>query len=452
MKIEIKNKLHISGLSEPMTTAICERLTFVNPKWQENERQGRWNGNTPRLLRYYKLTPGGISVPRGCIRQIINLVRACGEPFELDDQRRALPPVDFEFHGQLKPFQVTAVKEMLPKDFGTLSAATGSGKTIMALYMIAKRKQPALIIVHTKELLDQWIDRAGVFLGLSPDEIGIIGAGKKTIGDKLTVALVQSLYKCAHEVSQHIGFLVIDECHRTPARTFTEAVSAFDSRYVLGVSATLFRHDGLSKLIFWHVGDVIHEVDKAGLIENGHILKAEVISRETNFRPASDPANEYSKMLSELTQDDERNQLIAGDVAQEAQNGGGICLILSDRKNHCERLHAILSRGGVSSAVLTGDVSNSQRKDIVSRLTAGKIKILIATGQLIGEGFDCPEMQTLFLTTPIKFSGRVLQYLGRVLRPAPGKEKAKLFDYVDVNVGVLIASAKSRKRIYTGTK
>ncbi len=448
VKIEIKNKLNISGLNEAMTTAICERLTFVNPKWRENEKQGRWNGETPRVLRYYEPIPEGISVPRGFVRQLINLSRACGEPFKLNDQRRALPPVDFDFRGQLKGFQVKAVNEMLAKDFGTLSAATGSGKTVMALYMIAKRKQPTLVITHTKELLNQWVDRIETFLGIPADEVGIIGGGKKRIGEKVTVALVQSLCKCAHEVSQQIGHLIVDECHRAPARTFTEAVSAFDSRYMLGLSATPWRRDKLSKLIFWHVGDVIHEVDKGDLIQNGHILKAEVITRETNFKPFYDPTNEYSKMLSELTEDSERNELIASDVTREAQNGNGICLVLSDRKAHCEALQAALSdKFGVSSEVLTGDRSSSQRKDIVSRLNAGKIKILIATGQLIGEGFDLPALSTLFLSTPIRFSGRTIQYMGRILRPAPGKRQAKLYDYIDP-VGVLKASAKARRWIY----
>ena len=298
---------------------------------------------------------------------------------------------------------------------------------------------------------NQWVDRIETFLGIPADEVGIIGGGKKRIGKRITVALVQSLYKCTREVSQHIGHLIIDECHRTPSRTFTEAVSSFDSKYMLGLSATPWRRDKLSKLIFWFLGDVIHEVNKTDLVENGHILQAEVVTRETSFKPYYDPTNEYSRMLGELTADDERNHLIAGDVARESQNGGGICLVLSDRRGHCERLKSVLlDKFKVPAEVLTGDVSNSQRKDIVSRLNAGKIKILIATGQLIGEGFDCPEMQTLFLATPIKFSGRVLQYLGRILRPAPGKENARVFDYVDANVGVLVASAKARKRVYDG--
>lgn len=199
------------------------------------------------------------------------------------------------------------------------------------------------------------------------------------------------------------------------------------------------------------MGDVHHEVDKSDLVENGDILQAEIVTRETDFRPYHDPTDEYSKMLSELTEDPERNHLIASDVASEANNGGGICLVLSGRKVHCEALQALLhSRFNISSELLTGDIPTKQRQDIVERLNQGEVKVLIATGQLIGEGFDCKGLSTLFMATPIKFNGRVLQYLGRVLRPAPGKTKAKVFDYIDVNVGVLVSSAKSRNRVYEG--
>lgn len=167
--------------------------------------------------------------------------------------------------GRLRPFQDQAVKKMLARDFGTLSAPTGSGKTVMALAMIAQRRQTALIITHTKELLSQWVNRIGQCLGIPSDEVGRIGDGKRGPGARSTVALVQSLYKCSDEVAPKIGYLV-DEFHRTPSRTFTEAVTAFDCKFMTGLSATPWRRDHLSKLIFWHVGDVAHEVPKSELI------------------------------------------------------------------------------------------------------------------------------------------------------------------------------------------
>ena len=451
MLIDLSNKLTISEDPEFLESVIQDRLTFANPKYLDNLKMNRWNGETPEYLKFYDYTENGdMILPRGFISQLVSLCRYYGSEFKIDDRRRMLPEVEFTFEGQLRPFQMQAVNAMLSRDFGTLSAPTGSGKTVMALSLIAEHRQTALIIVHTKELLNQWVDRIGTFLSIPADEIGVIGGGKKTIGDRITVALVQSLYKCAGEVSQHIGHLVVDECHRAPSRTFTEAVSAFDSKYMLGLSATPWRRDKLSKLIFWHIGDVQHEIDRADLEDTGDILKADVIFRETAFIPYSDPTTEYSKMLSELTADQGRNTLIAGDVAKEASNGSGICLVLSDRKQHCEDLRTILKVGhGIDAAVLTGDLSAQARQDIVERLNNGKIKVLVATGQLIGEGFDCKGLSTLFLATPMRFSGRVTQYLGRVLRPAPGKTVARVFDYVDIEVPQLVASAKARQRVYS---
>jgi len=269
------------------------------------------------------------------------------------------------------------------------------------------------------------------------------------VGEKITVALVQSLYRCADAVAPKIGHIVVDECHRTPSRTFTDAVTEFDSRFMLGLSATPWRRDRLSKLIFWHLGDVHHKIDKADLVESGDVLAADIIVRETEFKPYYDPVREYSKMLSELTTDDKRNRLIASDVAAAARENDGVCLVLSDRKMHCENLVAILRyKFDTACDLLTGDLKDRQRREVLSRIDTGAVKVLVATGQLIGEGFDRKDLSMLFLTTPIKFSGRVVQYLGRVLRPAPGKKRAKVYDYVDKHVDVLNAAARSRQRVY----
>jgi superfamily II DNA or RNA helicase len=450
LTITIKENLRLQNVPPEFMEMLVEKLQFLNPKWLENERMGRWNRGTSKLLKFYdRVGPGGLWIPRGYIRHLINMCRRQGIKFRIDDQRRMFAPVDFSFKGRLKPFQKVAVEAMLAKDFGTLSSATGSGKTVMALYIIARRKQPALIIVHTKELAAQWVERIETFLGIAPEAVGFIGGGRKVIGENITVALVQSLYKCADEVAGNIGFLLVDECHRCPSRTFTEAVSSFDSQFMLGLSATPYRRDELSKLIFWHLGDMHHQVDKSRLIETGDVLPARVIFRETRFATRHDPVNEYSKMLAELAADTERNLLIASDIAAEAARNTGICLILSDRKAHCENLQALLRyRFKLPSELLTGDLDIAERKKVLQRLNQGKVRILIATGQLIGEGFDCKDLTTLFLATPIKFSGRLLQYLGRVLRPATGKQYARVFDYVDVNVETLKKAADARKRVY----
>ena len=450
LRIRILNNLRLTQVPEAIDETLKSNLTIINPKWIENKRMGRWNGRTKYTLRYFRrVKGGGLSIPRGYIRQVIHLCRSRHQPFELIDERRKRQPAGFVFEGRLRPYQETAVQVMLKKDFGTLCAPTGSGKTVMALSLIAHRQQPALVVVHTKDLAFQWVERIQQFLGLTKTEVGIVGAGRYRIGTQVTVALVQSLYKRAQEVSRQVGYILVDECHRCPSRTFTEAVTRFDSQYMTGLTATPFRRDNLTSLIFWHLGDMHHQIDKSTLVEAGAVLPAEAVIRETDFRPFFDAVNEYSRMLSELTTDDDRNRMIAADVHQEAQKGAGVCLVLSDRKKHCENLCALLKYGyGIDAELMTGDLSNAQRREVLDRITQGRASVLVATGQLIGEGFDCRELTTLFLATPIRFSGRVVQYLGRILRPAPGKSLARVYDYVDIHVPTLKKAFQSRQRIY----
>jgi len=446
LKITIKNELFLSDIPIPLRIEAQETLTIQNPEYIDKKRLGRWIGKTPKLIKCYGKFKDKLIVPRGFGSQFVRIAKRHNVPVDYDDQRRILPEIDFEFHGKLKPFQVKATSDVLKRDFGTLSAATGSGKTVMGLYLISVRKQPTLIIVHTKELLIQWTERTETFLDIPREEIGIIGAGKKKIGEKITVALVQSLYKCAEEVKNHFGYVIVDECHRAPSRTFTDAITCFDCKYMTGLSATPYRRDKLSKLIYWYVGDVLHEVDKDELIDRGDILQADVVIRNTSFETDLDASIEYSIVLKQLTQDIHRNRLICRDIVTESKKEG-TCIVLSDRKDHCKQLQWLLKfEFKVDSEVLTGSTQTSKRKEIVECLKNGNIKVLIATGQLIGEGFDCKHLSTMILATPTKFEGRVLQYVGRILRPAPGKKKPKIYDYVDINVPVLFASAKSRKR------
>ncbi|MCJ7771700.1 MAG: ATP-dependent helicase, partial [Desulfobacterales bacterium] len=138
MKIILTNNLRLSNIPSEIRTQLMKTLTFLNPKWMENERMGRWNRGTPKMLKFYdKVRGGGLWIPRGYMRQLLLLCRREGVKYDIDDQRRTFKPMGFHFEGQLKPFQQKAVNAMVSKDFGTLSAPTGSGKTVMALFIIA---------------------------------------------------------------------------------------------------------------------------------------------------------------------------------------------------------------------------------------------------------------------------------------------------------------------------
>ena len=448
MKIILSNHIDITGTPEPVLKKIRSTFTLENPVWVANNKMSRWNGRTDHWLTFFSNHPGGILIPRGAMGLLLSFCNERGVRYEIEDKRRTLPETVFQFVGKLKPYQQKTLQEVTGKDFAVLQAPTGSGKTITALALIAARKQPTLIIVHGKELLNQWKARIETFLGTPPEDIGQIGDGKMKIGDKVTVGIVNSVYKVAGDIRDRIGHLVIDECHRCPSRTFTEAVTAFDCKYMLGLSATPYRNDGLTPLIGWHLGQKV-EIKPENLTDRDIIKDIQIITRKTNFTTSLDASEQYSKMLSELTEDVSRNRLIVGDIVKEASNGGGVCLALSDRKDHCETIRAMLHDKGIDGDVLTGEVKGTERQAIVDRLSAGKVRVLISTGQLIGEGFDAKSLQTLFLATPIKFDGRLTQYLGRVLRPAPAKDHATIYDYVDQHIGVLASSAMARQKVYS---
>ena len=447
---QVTNRILLQDIPLSFGQKITERLTLQNPKWIDNKKMGRWNGKTPKFLKFYSWTDEGLSVPRGFISDLKDMAKEHGLSLVWEDQTRELKPVNFEFKGQLRDYQNKAAQAILTQPFGVLDAPTGSGKTVLELYVIAGRKQPALIVVHTKELMNQWVDRIHTFLGIPVDDIGVIGGGKIRIGDRVTVAMVQTLHKCKDEVVPFIGHVVVDECHRCPSRTFTEAVSAFDSKYMLGLSATPYRRDGLTNLIHWHLGDRVHSIGQAELTKTGAILPFRVKQVQTNFTTTLDASVEYSKMLSELTDDQERNSLISQEAARQVSNGGGIPLILSDRRSHCQAIAEALGRDfGINVDLLTGDLSQKAREKVVARLNAGKCKALVATGQLIGEGFDLPALGAVLLATPIRFKGRLLQSIGRALRPSPGQDHATVIDFVDSKVGVLKASARARAQVYS---
>ena len=452
MRCRIAHKLFLSDIPEPIKVQIVADLTVENPKWLENLKMGRTNYKVSRHLKFFSTrTNGGLIVPRGYGEQLARICAGHGETVDYEDDRRVLPDVDFRFSGELRPYQDQACARMLRRRFGTLCAPTGAGKTVCGLYLIAQRRQPALIIVHTRDLAMQWVERVEQFLDIPARKVGMIGGGRDKVGEAVTVATVQSVYSRAKELKKRIGHIVVDECHRAPSRTFTAAVTSFDCAYSLGLSATPYRRDGLTQLIFWHLGEMHARVDPEALMDSGAILRPEIRVRETSFTTERDASEEYGRIIADLTEDAARNTLIVDELAREIQGGQGVSLVLSDRKSHCRALQELLlARHGLDGVELTGDTPLPERKRLVERIQTGGVRAVFATGQLIGEGFDASNLTTLFLATPVKFSGRLVQYLGRVLRPGAGKVQPRVYDFVDSRVGVLEAAARARADVYAG--
>ncbi|MBF0572691.1 MAG: DEAD/DEAH box helicase [Desulfamplus sp.] len=451
MEFILNNNLILKYVDKKCSNEIKSILRCQNPEYYTLSKLGKWTGKTPKELLFYEENYESLVCPRGFADEAYGICKKFHDKLDINviDNRLELPPVNISFNGELKNFQASASDAIVKHSHGVLLAVTGSGKTVVALFVIAQRKQPSLIVVHSIELMSQWLERISEFLNIEPEDIGVIGAGKYKIGDKITVGLYQSVRKHVDNLDPLFGHIVVDECHKCPSKTFTDAVAGFRAKYRLGLTATAYRRDGLSKLICLTLGEQRYYIEKAPLVEAGDISKAEVICRFTEFSTLLDASSNYTKVIKAISIDKERNLLICSDIASEDEDSSGIKLVLTDRREHAHLIQTILEiKYKLKSRILTGITPKSERDSILNELNNGQITTLIATGQLIGEGFDLPELSTLFLVTPIKFKGRLIQYIGRILRPAKGKSMAVIYDYIDVNIGVLKASAIKRAQIY----
>ncbi len=434
----------VTGIDLALEKEFKSRLTIDNPLYAAAKKYGRWVGKKLKpQLQYYDPVPGGLRFPRGFSNQAVLLCREFTDKNPtIIDQRRLLPEIDLLFEGALRPYQQEAVAIAAEKSFGVIEAGTGSGKTVMALALIAKRRQPTFVVVHTKELLYQWQERARQFLGIEP---GLVGDGKFDLAP-LTIGIVNSARKRVEELVPHFGHLIVDECHRVPASLFTDVVSRFDCHYLLGLSATAYRSDNeTTKLIYFFMGDRLHQVDQNELKATGAILAPQVIRVVTSF---SYPyRGDYQALIKALVKHEGRNLQILGDVLRVVQEpDNGTILLVSDRVSHCQFFDEKLRQRGVKVKLLYGQLAPEIRHEIVGAVQAGEVQVLVATLQLISEGFDCPGLSTLFITTPISFEGRLLQVIGRIMRPAENK-RARVFDYIDENVPTLLRSAKARSLV-----
>lgn len=421
-----------------------EKLTIDNPQYLAAKKYGRWIGKKLKpQLKYYDPVVGGLRFPRGFSNQAVLLCRKyCGTDPEIIDKRRLLPEIEATFQGSLRPYQQVAVDAATGKSFGVIEAGTGSGKTVMGLALIASRRQPTLVVVHTKELLYQWQERIIQFLGIEP---GLVGDGKFEL-EPVTVAIVNSARKRVDDLVPFFGHLLVDECHRVPASLFTDVVSKFDCHFLLGLSATAFRSDNeMTKLIYYFMGDRIHRVDQEELKATGAVLAPKVIRNVTSFTYGY--RGDYQALIKALVKHEGRNMQILSDIMTIVKEpGAGTILVVSDRVSHCQLFVDKLQNNGVKVELLCGQISAESRGNVVDAVRNGEVEVLVATLQLISEGFDCPGLSTLFLTTPISFEGRLLQVIGRIMRPAVNK-RARVFDYIDENVPALARSARSRSLV-----
>lgn len=448
ISLTINHQIELSRdrLPEQLERFIAQDLTLDNPKYLNAVKRGYSANSIPSTIRIYEYSKDykKLLLPRGYLFRLIWLLRKTRQQYEVDDQRFTLPPVEFNSKIKLREYQEPAVNYLLKFGHGGLVGGCGSGKTEMMLDTMARIQQPSLWITHTGELKDQVIGRAcKCFEGMKEKEIGVIAEGKVSIGDRLTVALVQTLRKInLEDIKYKFGSVFVDEGHHIAAETFLNPISQFPAKYRVWASATPDREDGLTKMVIAAGGPILYSVDPKDL----PTITPELQIIETEHIGKSDP-EDYPGMMLELITDEQRNQLIVDTVREETE--GHYCLILSDRIEHLEILKNMLDEQMPEkiNEILIGKMKKKDREAVMERARRKEVDILLST-QLAREGLDLPHLDRLFLVTPKKASGAVQQEAGRIMRPCDGKTDAVVFDFWDVKNPIFKTQFWKRKKVY----
>lgn len=349
----------------------------------------------------------------------------------------------------LRPYQSAALDAWLFEQSGTIIAPCGAGKTTLGAGAIAAVATPALVLVHTLALADQWVNRCIDQLGITPGRVGggVYWTGA-TAAPRVVVATVQTLAQWSWserwDFGSRFGLVVLDEAHHVPARTFAETFASLPARYRLGLTATPTRMDGLEDLLWWSCGPAVYRIAQKDLEDGGYTLRPRVTWVQTGFRP-SVSSEEWAKLTDELAQDPKRNELVAATAAQRLAEGRSV-LVLADRTAHCAVLAEQISAWGQPAEALTGSLSKKARTDVLERLTDGRLRCAVATS-LADEGLDVPGLDVVVLAAPSRNEGRVQQRVGRALRPHASKAQPEVVDLVDA-FPMARNAAKSRHRLY----
>jgi len=458
VKVTIADQIYIdrSELPSAMIAQMVRLAAFQNPEFYRAQAMRLPTFGKPRIVSCAELYPRHVALPRGCLNEMVEFLSDNGATLEVDDLREdgnALPET-IRFLGDLRQQQSRAFDALAEHGTGVLAATTAFGKTVVASALIAHRARNTLVLVHRRELLNQWVEQLGSFLEIDPKQIGTIGAGKRKPTGVIDVALIQSLVRKGEvdDIVADYGHLVVDECHHLSAASFEIVARRSKARHVTGLSATITRKDGHHPIIFMQCGPVRHKVSaKSQAAESG--IRHRARERHTRFRlPEALAMTERFSMpaiYAALAKDEARNNLIFDDVLKslEAKRSP---IVLTERKDHLEYLQQRFSRFAKNIVVLRGGMSAKDRKVAHAALnvTDDEERLILATGRYIGEGFDNARLDTLFLTMPIAWKGTLAQYVGRLHRRHDEKKDVLVVDYVDSSVPVLARMAAKRRAGY----
>ncbi len=442
-------------LPTALQSRIIRLAAFQNPEFYKAQAMRMSTFGKPRIISCAEYYSQHIALPRGCLDELLSLFDGLKIEAVIQDERfpgETIP--ELQFQGQLteEQAQAQAANKLLEHDIGTLFATTAFGKTVVALHILATRKVNTLIIVHRRQLLDQWLERIEQFLNVTKKQVGKIGGGKHKPTGIIDVAIMQSLSKnyTADDLVANYGQIIFDECHHLSAVSFESVAKACKAKYVLGLSATLTRKDGHHPIVFMQCGPVRHQVS-AKQQALARPFEHYVLQRKTAFIMPESTNSDNPRSIHEIYQalvvDEERNQTILKDVKQAlAERRSPI--VLTERREHVLLLAEQIKAFARNVVVMQGGMGILQRKqleEVLQGIPDEEERIIIATGRYLGEGFDDARLDTLFLVMPVSWKGTLAQYVGRLHRLHHAKTEVRIYDYVDSNVPMLNKMSEKRK-------
>lgn len=441
------NQIYVKKLKLlPNERTYLKRLaSFSNPRFYELQKLRMPIYDTPRIISCFEEDERFLILPRGCIDGIKDICAKCNVSLKMKDTREIGRKIDFEFNGKLTSKQTKAMSELLNYDIGVLCATTGFGKTVVASKIISELKTSTLILVNRTSLLEQWKERLSFFLEINKKEIGQMGSGKNNQTKILDIGSLQTLYKQDNiaEVLKDYGLVIIDECHHISAFSFEQVLKNVRAKHVYGLTATPIRKDGQHPIIYMQCGNIRYRVSNKELKQNKE-MEHTVIVRNTNYKYIPEEPKDkilISEILTDVAKCNYRNDIIIQDIKDVVEQNR-VPIVLTERVEHLEILKSKLEALNLNIPIVIykgnmGKKKIAEFKQLIENADRqNQSRIIIATSTSIGEGFDDSRLDTLFLTMPVSWKGRIIQYVGRLHREHIEKNKVIVYDYLD-NMKVL---------------
>lgn len=448
------NMLYIEkkGLTSQLINRLTRLAAFQNPEFYRAQAMRLSTFAKPRIINCTEEFPKHIALPRGCLDDVHAFLAQHNIACEITDERFNGKRIKVKFQGKLRTEQKELAKKIATADNGVLVAPTGFGKTVIAAWLIAKRKTNTLILVHRRILMDQWREQLASFLGIDTKEIGVFGGAKKKPTGRIDVAVIQSLHKKdqVNDLVADYGHVLIDECHHLSAFSFEQVLKQVKAKYILGLTATPIRKDGHHPIIIMQCGPIRVKVNPKK-VAMARPFEHIVITRNTEFvMPSENPKPEIHELYKAVIQDKVRNARIIGEV-KRAIDDKRSPLVLTERTEHVAILAEQLEKTVKHVVVLKGGMGKKQRAAVTQRLKSipeDEARVIIATGSYIGEGFDDARLDTLFLAFPISWRGTLQQYAGRLHRLYDNKTEVRIYDFVDRYVPTFLRMYQRRVKGY----